>query len=319
MPKRKPKLICIVGPTASGKTEWGIKLAKKFEGEIISADSRQIYQGMDVGTGKITIDNEPSYAKASEGQAAKSRSNKIVIREIPHYMINILEPDQKFTAADFKKRSLKIIRNIHKENKLPFLVGGTGLYIQSVVDNYQFPNQGETKKREKLKEKPLKFLQKKLKEIGPKTAKEIGLENKQRVIRALELTQNSNKPTSKQKKKGPPLFKTLQIGIKVPREQLYQQINRRVERMIKAGLEKEVKGLIKTYGWNHILKNTIGYKEWQSYFENKTPKEGVKATIKKNTRNYAKRQLTWFQNKGETNWVKALKKAEQLVDNFLKE
>lgn len=309
MPKEKPKLICIVGPTASGKTEWGIKLAKKIDGEIISADSRQVYKKMDIGTGKPCT-------TWGAGQALNQKENKVEIEGVPHYLINILEPDEKITAALFKDKALQIIKKIKQKQKNPIMVGGTGLYIKAVTENYQFPPKTNEHTRKRLRQKPLKKLANKLKGVAAKTAAEINLKNKRRVVRALELELSDNTNSAPNKKIK---FNTLQVGKKLSRDELHQKIDNRVDEMIRRGLETEVRKLVKEYGWNSIIKKTIGYQEWRAYFKKNSnkDKEEIIQRIKAHTRQYAKRQLTWFNNKTETTWVKNFKQAFKLVKNFL--
>lgn len=307
---KKPKLICIVGPTGSGKTEWGIELARKFNGEVVSADSRQIYKGMDIGTGKPVPDNRQ--------QTADSRK-KTLIQGIGHHLIDVVNPDQQFSVVDYKTKAVEAIKNIQARNKLPFLVGGTGLYIAAVVYNYQFPEVKPDKKlRETLQEKSLTQLQKMLKKMDPQSAQKIDIQNKKRLIRAIEVAQKTGRSFVKAKTTGPLLFDALQMGIKVPRSKLYKTIDKRVDKMFAQGLEKEVKTLVKKYGWNSVLSQTIGYQEFQGYFEKQDQSLAkIKEKIKTHTRQYAKRQLTWFKKDKNIVWIEHLKKAAELVDKFL--
>lgn len=317
MQDTKPKLICIVGPTSSGKTEWGIKLAKKFDGEIISADSRQIYKEMDIGTGKPCTSLGAGQSPDPENDQEKPQDK--LIKGIPHYMIDVLKPDEEFSAAEFKKEAVKIINQIHKRKKTPFLVGGTGLYIKSVVENFQFPPEADLKLRKELTQKPLSELTTKLKKLDPESAKKMNLKNKRRVVRALETVISTGKPFAKQKSTSSPIYDTLQIGIKTSREELYGKIEKRIDKMIQKGLKSEVKRLVEKYGWNSILSETIGYQEWEGYFQD--PKTGsekkIIKQIKKNSRRYAKRQLTWFQKDKNIVWIEKFKKGEKLVDKHL--
>jgi len=283
------KLIIILGPTASGKSDLAIKLAKKFNGQIISADSRQIYKEMNIGTAKVT---------------------KKEMQGIPHYLIDIINPDQEYTLAQYKKQAIKIIKEIQKKNKLPFLVGGTGLYIQSIVDNLQIPEVKPNKKlRDQLENKTNQELYNQLKKIDPQALKVIDINNKRRLIRALEVCLITGQKFSQQKTKGPKLFEILQIGLKPDNKILDQRINQRTEQMIEAGLIKEVEGLIKKYGTKPYSMSGIGYKE--ALLDN------AKELIKIHTRQYARRQMSWFRRDKRIHWVKTYSEAEKLINDFL--
>ncbi|MDD5626277.1 MAG: tRNA (adenosine(37)-N6)-dimethylallyltransferase MiaA [Patescibacteria group bacterium] len=318
MSNRK-KLIVILGPTASGKTDIALKLAKKFKGEIICADSRTIYKGMDIGTAK----------------AMPKIRNRYIINGIPHYMIDVVRPNQEFTVAQFKQKAIEIIDDIQKRNKTPFLVGGTGLYISSLVDNFDIPAIAPDKKlRSKLEKMAAKYgpdyLWKKLIKLDPKAKKFIQKENLRRVIRALEVCLKTKKPFSQMRQKGEPLFKTLLIGINQPRPILYQRINQRVDKMIKSGLINEVKKLMKKYLPRRIRQlaekvgpvnlpafSGIGYKEIISYLQGEISLIEAADLIKKNTRHYAKRQITWFKRDERIKWIKKINQAQVLIKKFL--
>jgi len=301
---RKPKLIIITGPTASGKSELGIKLAKKFNGEIVSADSRQIYWGMDIGTGKTQ--NQES---------------------IPHHGIDIADPAEEFTVAQYQKFAVEKIQEIHTRGKTPFLVGGTGLYIQSIVDNLEIPKVPPSKAlREKLEKKSEKELWEDLQRMDPKTAETLDSKNKQRLIRALEVKLLSGISFVSAKKIKEPYFDNLQIAIKIPREKLYKNIDRRVEQMIEQGLEEEVKSLSEELSqkipeekiWSLSSLSGIGYFEFKKYFENKIDLEEVVRLIKLHSRQYARRQMTWFKRDKRIHWIEGFQTAEKLISEFLK-
>ncbi|MCK5123082.1 MAG: tRNA (adenosine(37)-N6)-dimethylallyltransferase MiaA [Candidatus Pacebacteria bacterium] len=286
-------LIVILGPTASGKTEMGFKLAKKYNGEIINADSRQIYREMDIGTGKTDI--------------------QYSIFNIPVHLINIKNPNQKFSLSQYKKIAIKTINNIHKKNKIPILVGGTGLYISTIVDNLEIPKAAPNKKiRERLEKHTEKYLFKKLKKIDLKSAKTIGENNKRKLIRALEVCEITGKPFSSQQIKGEPLFNVLQIGIKTDREKLYKKIDERVDEMIRIGLIKETKKLSKKYSFDLPAMSGIGYREIGQYLQNKIALEEAIQKIKFRTHQYARRQMTWFKRDGRIEWVENYSEAEKL-------
>ncbi len=299
MPQSKHnKLIIILGPTASGKSSLAVCLAKQFNGEIISADSRQVYREMDIGTAKIS----------EKGMA-----------DIPHYLIDIIRPDQPFTLAQFKKRAVKKINESQEKGKLPFLVGGTGLYIQTIADNLKIPRVKPDKKlRERLEGKTSQQLYRQLKKIDPKALAEININNKRRIIRALEVCLLTGKPFSRQKEKGQPLFDICQIGINLNREKLDKRISQRIEEMLAQGLIEEVQRLAKKYSSTLPSLSGIGYQEIISYLNNEITLEQAKELIKVHTRQYARRQISWFKRDSRVHWIKNKKQAEIFVKNHLK-
>jgi len=272
----KPKLVVVLGPTASGKTNLAVSLAKQFNGELVSADSRMIYKGMDIGT------NKP--------------------KEF-HYMIDIVSPDEDFNVAVYKKMAMEKIKGIQEEGKLPILVGGTGLYIKAIVENLDFPAiKADKKLRKELEKKTAEELFKMYQKIDKEGAKIIDKNNKRRLVRAIEVCLSTNEPFFKERK-GEQLFDVLQIGIKVDKEELQKRISKRVDLMFRQGLEKEAKKLYKKYGFKIYPMQTIGYQEWQDYFKGLISKEEVKERIKINTFNFSKRQMTWFKKDKSIKWV----------------
>ncbi len=306
MKKNKPPLIIICGPTGSGKSSLALKLAKgcsikNQNVEIISADSRAIYKGMDIGTAKtLPSDNNG----------------------ITHHMIDIVDPSQKFTVALFKERATKIIKKIHQQKRIPFLVGGTGLYISAIVDNLTIPKvkpdeKIRAKMEKEINNKGLDFVWQKLLKIDPQAKHFVQKENPRRVIRAIEVCLKTGQPFSQLRTKAQPKFETLQIGLKTERTKLYSQINQRVEQMIKNGLVKEVRELIKKYPASNPGLTSIAYQEIILYLENKITLQEAIDLIKKNTRHYARRQITWFKKDKRIHWVATYSQANQLIKNFL--
>ena len=292
MPK-KNKLIVILGPTAVGKTEFAIKLAKKFNGEIISADSKQVYKEMDIGTGKVS---------------------KKEMKGIPHYLLDIVSPKKHFSVAQYQKLAYKNINKILKKEKVPFLVGGSPFYIYSIVEGWTFPKMKPNwKLRKKLEKKTKEELFSILKKLDKERAKTIEKENKRRLIRAIEIAKTFGKIPKLKKN---PQFDCLLIGIKKQKDELKKRISKRVDKMIRLGLEKEVRKLVKKYGWNPLLQ-TIGYGEWLPYFEEKISKNEVGEKIKENTFQFAKRQMTWFKRDKRIHWFKNYKETEKLIKHFL--
>lgn len=311
MEKLKP-LIVILGPTASGKTGLALKLAREFNGEIISADSRAIYKGMDIGTAKPI------------GRWKMENGRRILLVEgTPHYMIDIVRPDQEFTVAQFKRRAIKIIKDIHRRDKIPFLVGGTGLYISTIVDNLEIPRVRPDKKlRRKLEKEAeifgLEKLWQKLTKLDPEAENFVQKENPRRVIRALEVILKTKKPFSQLRKKGKPLFNTLQIGIKTTRDQLYQRINQRTDLMLKQGLLEEVKKLTRTYSFDLPAMSGIGYRQIGMYLKGEISLDEAIELIKRDTRRYSRRQMGWFKRDKRIKWVKGYPEAKGLIKEFLK-
>ncbi len=303
-----PKIIALVGPTASGKTEWGIKLAKKFDGEVICADSRQIFKHMTVGTAK------------PQGEWKYTGLRRVyMIDGIPHHLIDFLNPGKVFTAAEFRDRAMKHIKTIVRAGKLPIIVGGTGLYIEALTDNFHIPRIPPNKKlRASFEEKSAPELFSWLQNLDPDMALTIDIHNKRRLIRALEVCILSGKQFSKQKKKGDKIFNILKIGISVPRDELYTRIEKRVDMMIADGLEDEVKYLVKQkYGWSLPSMSGIGYRHFRPLLEGTATLGAVIEQLKRDTRRYAKRQMTWFKRDQEIHWCHTIDEARKEIKNFL--
>lgn len=285
---QREKVAVIIGPTAVGKTKLSIDLAKALNGEIISGDSMQIYRTMDIGTAKVTTDEMDG---------------------IPHYMIDIKDPEDSFSVAEFQERVRKCIREITERGKLPIIVGGTGLYIQSVLFDYQFTDEaGDATYREQMGklalERGVEYIHKKLQEVDPESAERIHANNVRRVIRALEIFHTTGEKMSNQleKQENELLYDVSLIGLTMDREMLYDRINLRVNLMIEQGLLEEVKGLHERGVRDCQSIQAIGYKEIYDYFENRVSLEEAVSQLKTNSRRYAKRQLTWFRNKMDVAW-----------------
>jgi len=281
-------LLIILGPTAVGKTEVALSLLKKIKGEIISADSRQIYKNMDIGTAK------PS---------------KEVREEFPHHLVDIFSPDKIFSAAEFKERAEIIIKSLQKENKLPIIVGGSGLYIKVVVDGIFVGPGANWQLREQLKERARKegekSLYQELERIDPLAASRIHPHDEIRVIRALEVYYLTKKPISSYQKQRPSsLSNTLIIGLRRERALLYQLINQRVDKMIKEGLISEVESLLKRgYSENLFSLQGLGYKHIVKYLRGDYTKEEAIRLMKRDTRRFAKRQLNYFKQDKRIIWL----------------
>lgn len=305
------KLVVILGPTASGKTDFSVELAKRFNGEIISADSRQIYKKMNIGTAKVR----------GAWQKDKTTGEKVFVYEnIPHYLVDFIDPGDEFSLAQFKELAVTRAREILQRGKLPMLVGGTGLYIKSVVENLLIPAVPPNKKlRYSLEEKTNAELVELLKKLDPMTANTVDVGNKRRLIRALEVCIWTGKTFSGQQNKGEPLFECLQIGLSVPRDELNNRIADRAEKMMERGLLEEVRALVKQrYGWNLPSMSGTGYKQFADYFAKKIFLEEAVELLKRDTRRYARRQMTWFKRDPKIKWVSDVEAAAKLMAEFLK-
>ncbi len=292
----KIKIICVVGPTACGKTKLGVGLADKFNGEIISADSRQVYVGMDIGTGKDLCD----YGKT------------------PYHLIDIENPKKQITLLDWQKLAIKKIKEINEKGKIPFIVGGTGLYINSIVDGYVFGDEKIDKKlRKKLNSTPLAELQKMLKKLDLKSYNKIDINNYRRVIRAIEIAKNGSSVLKNKKKK---LFDSLVIGITFDRS----IINKRIDERLKQRLEKEnmigeIENLHKQgVSWKRLEDFGLEYRFVSRYLQKKINYEQLFIQLSTAIHQFAKRQMTWFNKRKDIIWVKDYKQAEKLVKDFLR-
>ncbi len=287
----KKKLVVLTGPTAVGKTELSIELAKRINGSIISADSIQIYKYMDIGSAKIT---------------------KEEMQGVKHYLIDELYPDEEFNIYKFKKMAESAMEEIYAEGKIPIITGGTGFYIQSLLYDVDFDdNDNDYTYRNELEklaeEKGNEFLHNMLKEIDEKAAESIHMNNSKRVIRALEFYHQTGKKISERneeqrEKESPYDFRYFVLNR--DREELYDRINRRIDIMLENGLVEEVKGLLeKGYGRNLVSMQGLGYKEIAAYLEGEISLEEAVYILKRDTRHFAKRQLTWFRRESDVIWL----------------
>ena len=294
------KLIVILGPTASGKTGLSIKLAKKLNGEVVSADSRQIYKGMDIGSGKIT---------------------KKEMAGIPHYLLDVANPKRRFSVAQYQKLALKAVKDIQKRGKIPFLVGGTGFYIQSVVDGIIIPEvRPNWKLRKKLEKLTTGELFQKLKKLDPRRASAIDRQNPRRLVRALEIVMSTKKPVPKLKINNQ--FDVLEIGIAKSPAKLKKLIKSRLENRLKNNaMINEVKKLRNPptggLSWKRLEEFGMEYRFAAQYLQNKITYQEMIGNIRKESEHYAKRQMTWFKRDKRIHWIKNQKQAEQLAGKFL--
>ncbi|MBU5595047.1 tRNA (adenosine(37)-N6)-dimethylallyltransferase MiaA [Amphibacillus sp. MSJ-3] len=284
----KDKVVAIVGPTAVGKTSLGMELAKRFNGEIISGDSMQIYKGMDIGTAKVTEEEK---------------------KAIPHHMIDIKEADEPFSVSEFQTSVQKHIEEINKRNKLPIIVGGTGLYIDAVLTGYQFSEQKrdpiyQDKIEAEIEKHGIDHVYQRLLQVDPTQAKSIHPNNVRRVIRAIEIYdrtgQTMTEHLASQQKESP--YRSVRIGLEMERSLLYDRINQRVDLMLEEGLLNEVQFFYDQGLANAQSMKAIGYKEFIPYFEGEYDLTRAIELLKRNSRRYAKRQYTWFKNKMDVKW-----------------
>ena len=281
-------VLCIVGPTAVGKTKMSIELAKQLNGEIISGDSMQIYRGMDIGTAKATMDERQG---------------------IPHHLIDEKNPDEPYSVAAFQQTVRAKMEEIKSRGKLPIIVGGTGLYIKSVLYDYEFAGESESKDIDEAKYGHLsnEELHAKLAAVDEAGAKDIHPNNRKRVIRALEIYETSGVKKSEmiEKQEHKMIYDACLIGLTDDRNVLYDRINKRVDTMYETGLVEEVKALFdQGIPAESQSIRAIGYKELYDYFKGFISLEESKELIKRNSRRYAKRQYTWFNNQMDVTWFK---------------
>ncbi|MCM3783900.1 tRNA (adenosine(37)-N6)-dimethylallyltransferase MiaA [Neobacillus mesonae] len=286
----KPKLLVLVGPTAVGKTKMSIELAKTFHCEIISGDSMQVYRKMDIGTAKI---------KPEE------------MGGIPHHLIDIHEPDYPYSVAEFQEESRKLIKEIHDRGKLPFIVGGTGLYVESVCYNFQFSEAGSD---EDFRKEQFDYaeshgsdaLHRKLQEVDPESAARLHPNDVRRVVRALEIFHltgvKQSDQLAAQNKQSP--YDLCIVGLTMDRQMLYNRIEDRIDEMMEEGLVKEVASLLaQGVGSGCISMQGLGYKEIASYLRGEVPLDTAVNELKRDTRRFAKRQLSWFRHMKDIHWV----------------
>lgn len=305
--KNLPKIMVVLGPTASGKSELAVKLAKKLNGEIISADSRQVYKGMDIGTGKVPI----SYSPPAGGESTKSSipaqaGMQIFYKGIRHHLLDVVSPKQKFDVVKYKKLAEKAIEDILRRGKLPIICGGTGFYIQAIIDNIIFPEvKANIKLRKKLEKQPLNKLLPKLKKLDLARFKNIDRKNKRRIIRAIEIAETLGKVP---KLKSKPKYEALQIGININKETLKKNIEKRLEKRLKQGLIAEVKKLHSPptggVSWKKLIDFGLEYKFVALYLRGKLTKQEMIEQLKTAIGQYAKRQMTWFKRDERIVWLK---------------
>ncbi len=293
---QKLKIIVVLGLTASGKSDLAVRLARQFNGEIISADSRQVYRGMDLGTGKIT---------------------KKEMRGVPHYLLDVASPKQRFTAAQYKKLALAAIKKIQRKNKIPIICGGTGFYIQTITDNLSLPAvKPDLKLRAKLGKLATNKLYEKLQKLDPRRAKNIDRHNRRRLIRALEIVLKTGQPVPKIKAASP--FNVLLIGIKKSQPDLARRIKIRLQKRLKQGMLAEVKRLrAQGLSWKKLDSFGLEYRWLARYLQKKVSYTEMITRLQKDIEHYAKRQTTWFKKISRIIWFKNYRATTLTIKKFL--
>ncbi|MBR3887873.1 MAG: tRNA (adenosine(37)-N6)-dimethylallyltransferase MiaA [Clostridia bacterium] len=300
----KPRVIVIVGPTASGKTSTSIEIAKELNGEIISADSMQIYKEMNIGTAKPSMEER-------EG--------------ITHYLMDIISPDELYNVTMYKKMAEKAIEEILAKDKLPIIVGGTGLYISTLINGIEFSEVKEDPEYRKemqvlAESKGPNYLHDMLREVDPIAADNIDMNNVRRVIRALEIYKVTGKTKTQLDEESvkETKYDYMVYGIETPREKLYERINLRVDKMLEEGLIEEVKSLLEKYELSKTALQGLGYKEVKAYLEEQITYDEMVEILKMETRRYAKRQLTWFRRESQIKWCSLDEITERILEDYKK-
>jgi len=290
-------LIVITGPTATGKTDFSIRLAKEIDGEIISADSMQVYKGLDVGTDKVSRE---------------------IREEIPHYLIDVIEPSEKFSVADFVRLADKAIEEIRKKGKYPIIVGGTGFYIKSLLYGLPETPPASEEVRRELSKLPTETLYRELLSVDPDYAKKIGEKDRKRIIRALEVYRLTGKPLSSFKVwSEEPGYPFLGYFLYRDRPELYRRIEERVDSQVERGLLEEAKYLLQ-FGEDTTAYQALGYKEMVDYLKGKKSLEEAIRTLKRRTKKFAKRQFTWFRKEKGFKWLNLSEVPEEKVISIVK-
>jgi tRNA dimethylallyltransferase len=316
-----PKLIVILGPTASGKSDLAVRLAKKINGEIISADSRQVYKCLDIGSGKVPKDNSKFKIQNSKLQ---SKNQNYFYKGIRHYLLDVANPKRTFTVTQYQKIAKKALADIIKRGKIPIICGGTGLYIDALIYDYKFPQVPlQPKLRKELEKKTAEKLYKQLKKLDPRRAKNIDKNNRRRLIRALEIILTTKKPV-------PPLtslrgsdnYEVLKIGIKKTSQELKKLIKKRLLKRIEQGMINEVKNLRNPpagggLSWQRLDDLGLEYRYVSRYLRGLISKKEMVESLEKEIYRYAKRQMTWFKRDKNITWIDNPKKADTICRDWL--
>lgn len=331
----KPKIIVVLGPTASGKSDLAAKIAKHFNGEVISADSRQVYRGMDIGTGKVPRDKINLWKSDFQNMEV---GLPYIYKGAVHHLLNVASPKKTFSVSRYQKLAGKSIKEILKRSKIPIICGGTGFYIDALIYNYKLPEvPPNSKLRKELEKKSCEELFKQLKRLDSTRAKNIDKFNKRRLIRALEIILTTKKPVpslSTFPRESRQNYNVLFIGIKKPQEELKKLISKRLKKRLSQGMTKEIENLHAPFdpaqgkyglSWKKLESFGLEYRWLAKYLQNKVLKQAqdksayqtMISLLQKDIEHYAKRQMTWFKRNKNINWIESYKQAEKLTDNFL--
>lgn len=301
-PTNKPKLIAVVGPTSSGKSDLAVSIAKKYNGEVVSVDSRQVYRGLNIGSGKIT---------------------KAEMKGVPHHLLDVANPKKVFTASDFVKKGTNVIEDILKRGKIPILAGGTGFYLSALLGEISLPSVEPNKAlRASLEKLSNEKLLERLRKLDPERAEAVGPHNTPRIIRAIEIAEAIGK-TPRQVKESPYAYTVLKIGIQVDNKVLEERINTRLITRLRKGMLAEAKKLHKEgVSWKRMESLGLEYRYMARHLKGDISKEEMIEALKIKIRQYAKRQRTWFKRDKEIKWftlskVEGFKKIEKTVSKFL--
>lgn len=304
-----PRVVFVVGPTSSGKTTLGIQLAKLLGGEVINADARQVYREVEIGTGR------------PPGRRTRTGSRGAYLVEgVPHYLMGFLAPEKPYSVAEWRDAAMSAIRGITKRGKLPIVVGGTGLYISALLDNYQFPGvEPQPAMREALASKSLEDLVRALMVADPGALTVVDLKNKRRVIRALEVVTFSGRKFSEARGKAEPLVEGLEVAIRYSPEELYARMEKTIDQMVADGLFDEVRTLLKKgLTTDAPAMTSIGYPDLVRAVRGEISNDEAIALLKRRTRQYTKRQITWFKRDARIHWAKNREEAVNVVKKWMK-
>lgn len=322
--KPLPKVLAVVGTTASGKSELAIQLAQQFNGEIVSVDSRQIYKDMDIGTnkelGEVRLVDRADVSDERFSDAPVSLRDVLsapyLSQDVVHYLISVVPPNQTLTLAHIQQLAFGIIDDISRRGKLPILVGGTGLYTTAVLENWQLPKGlPDPELRAQLEVLSIAELGERLKTIDPAAYEVVDQNNPRRLIRAIEIAMQGQ--GHGRAKKGEPRYDALYLAPSFDKELLFERINERVDRMVEQGLIEEVKCVGETYGYDSAAMSGLAYQQISWYLQGKMTLAEALALSKKATRAYAKRQITWWKKFGPVKWVNSVDEASTLAKSFL--
>ncbi len=293
---RKTKVVVVLGPTASGKSDLAVHLSKKFSGEVISADSRQVYKKMDIGSGKVT-------EKEMQG--------------VPHHLLDVVNPKKRFSVSDYKKLAEKAINQIADKEKLPVVCGGTAFYIKALMDGVALPEVSpDWKMRRDLEKKTNEELYEKLKKEDPRRAEDIDSKNKVRLIRALEILAKTNKPVPETEENPP--YDSLYIGIDVEQKELEDKIEKRLESRVNEGMIEEVRELKENgVSWKRLEEFGLEYRWIARYLQDKIKYSEMLKMLATDIKKFSKRQRTWWRGDERIHWIKNYKEAEELTRSFI--